>query len=313
MDVRTQSRGARYSNDIVSSAQFSILVPTYFDDPSQLVEALANCEGAENAHLVIYDDGSCEEALLSVMKRCVFSWPGPATLIVAEQNNGRAHARNQLINEAQTDWILFLDADMLPDGPDFLSRYTEAATELTTPALIAGGFSLDQVTPKPSQRLHAAQSRLSECLSADVRSLEPGRYVFTSNILVHREVLDAVNFDDGFAGWGWEDTDWGLRVAKVYPIVHIDNTATHLGLDDTDTLIRKFGSSGPNFARLVERNPADTKSMPLTKVARKLKSLPGRQVIRSISKAVAKSALPASLRLKALKLYRAASYAEHLQ
>jgi len=299
------------SGDCVSQA-ITIAIPTYRHDPGDLIRSLAACERAEDAHIVIYDDGSCDADLVVRLEQSASDWPGKSTIVIGAENAGRSHARNRLIAHSNSDWILFLDADMLPDSVNFLTSYLSAITNTTQPALIAGGFSLQQVTPNPSQTLHAAQSRTSECIEAKIRSKEPGRYVFTSNILAHRKVLETIFFDDGFSGWGWEDTDWGLRVAKAFPVIHIDNTATHMGLDNTNALISKYGNSGENFARMVRRNPQEADTMALTKAARKLAKLPGRPIVRSLSKLAAKSSLPASLRLKALKLYRAAVYAEHI-
>jgi len=290
-----------------------IAVPTYKHNPSALVKALAACDRAEDAQLVIYDDGSGDADLTSRLADLLELWPGKAKLITAAKNAGRAYARNRMAEHSETDWVLLLDADMLPDSSDFLTAYLDIIQSTAKAAIVAGGFSLDQVTPNPSQELHAAQSHASECLSAAERAEHPGRYVFTSNILVHRKILETVAFDNGFAGWGWEDTDWGLRVAKAYPVLHIENTATHTGLDDTESLLEKYGTSGANFARMVNRNPEDAQSMTLTKAARKLAKLPGRSLIRRVSKAIASSTLPAPLRLKALKMYRAAAYAEHLR
>ena len=291
----------------------TIAVPTYRDDPSELIETLAKCERAESTYLLIYDDGSGDETLSEKCRQLVRTWPGAATLISGAENRGRSHARNRLVSHSATDWILFLDADMLPDHKDFLVKYFTAIGEQTGEALIAGGFSLDKIKPSAAQSLHAAQSLASECLPASERACEPGRYVFTSNILVHKDILLTVHFDNEFSGWGWEDVDWGLRVADLYLVVHIDNTATHLGLDDTNTLLSKYGASGPNFARMVSRHPEAALKMKLVRAARKLTKFPGRAFIALVSKWAARSRLPNSLRLKALKLYRAATYAEHLR
>ena len=123
-----------------------------------------------------------------------------------------------------------------------------------------------------------------------------------------------VPFDDGFKGWGWEDVDWGLNVAKTYPVRHIDNTATHLGLDDTDTLLRKFGNSAQNFARLAQRHPDAVKSMQLYRIARKFRNLPARRFLQGLARFGARSAtLPDGLRLACLKTYRALAYSREIQ
>lgn len=294
-------------------SRLSVLVPTYRDDPRALIAALSACEGAGEVEFILFDDGSGLD--MSPAHAALENWPGPARCITAPANGGRAHARNRLLAQAESAWVLFLDADMLPDGPDFLARYIEALQPRSEPALICGGFSLQQVTPRPDQTLHALQSAASECLPADVRARAPGRYVFTSNLLVHRNVLEAIPFDEAYCGWGWEDVDWGFRVARHFPIRHIDNTATHTGLDTDTALMAKYAGSGANFARLVAQHPDETRQMALARAARALRILGSlRQPVQALAGRLARMrALPGRIRLAALKLFRAAAYAREMR
>lgn len=301
------------TNTIAAAPAISICIPAWNDDAAPLLKSLRGLDRIAACEVLIYDDGSANPEMTASILEHLNNIDAPAKLITATQNQGRAHARNRLITHARADWLLLLDADMLPDTPAFIANYLNMLTAHPAPALIAGGFSLQHVTPTRKQALHAAQSARSECLTAQTRQTEPGRYVFTSNILVHRQVLETVRFDDSYSGWGWEDVDWGLRVAKEVPVRHIENTATHLGLDDDAGLMRKYETSGANFARLVASHPEAVKSMTLYRAAHKLKSLPGRSAIRALSRLLAKSsALPITLRLAGLKLFRAAIYAEDL-
>jgi hypothetical protein len=310
---RTPDADGEYvvSNGHTGPAVLTICVPCYRDDAVPLIARLAELSGAERCTLILYDDGSGDAALTDRHAEAVMAYPGPARLVTALDNYGRSHARNRLVARAEADWILLLDADMLPDDDRFLQNYMQVIDRGEAPGLIAGGFSVVQVTPKADQWLHYAQAEASDCLDAAARNLEPGRFVFTSNILVHRDVLSAVGFDESFSGWGWEDVDWGLRVAGRFPVAHIDNTATHLGLESDQRLLNKFGSSGANFGRLAEKHPDAVEHMALTRAALKLK---GWRWIRPAVKTVALTRLfPIRLRLLALKTYRAASYSEYLQ
>lgn len=310
---RTDEGEAILSNQVTRNVAITICVPCFRDHAAPLLSCLSRLAEAPQTALLLFDDGSGDENLTKQLAGHIMKYPGPARLITAPQNSGRAHARNRLVAMAESDWILLVDADMRPDTDLFLNRYLQAMARTNGPALVSGGFTLRQVTPTRKTRLHAAQSAMSECLSAEARSEEPGRYVFTSNILVHKQILETVQFDDGFSGWGWEDVDWGLRVAKAYPVRHIENTATHLGLDDTETLLAKFGGSGANFARLAERHPDAVRQMQLWKMARLTQRLPFKATWTALCRSVAKTEwLPISLRLPALKLYRAFGYGEHL-
>jgi len=301
------------SNGKVGDARLSICVPTWRDSADALLCNLMRMEHAEQCTLLIFDDGSLDPSLTRQLTRQIMRFPGPARLVCAPKNCGRSHARNRLFGLAETPWILFLDADMQPDDDDFLNRYLDAVDAQADPALIAGGFSLRHAHPTAQTRLHAAQSQASECVAAGIRANAPGRYVFSSNILVHRDVLTAVEFDQGFQGWGWEDVDWGLRVAPLFPIVHIDNSATHLGLDTDAKLIDKYAQSADNFLRLSERHPEEMSRTPLYRMSKWLSHLPGLRLISQVFRGLAQSkVVPIKGRLLALKLYRAAIYGARL-
>lgn len=293
-----------------------ICVPTFRDDPSRLIRDLSKLDQAADCRLTIYDDGSGDTNLTERVRSALSAYPGPSRLMTASQNMGRSAGRNALIEAATADWILLIDADMAPDAASFLSGYIETTAAAEGPELVCGGFSLAQAKSNRATALHAAQSRTSEVVDAKIRTENPGRYVFTSNILAHREILETIAFDDGFVGWGWEDVDWGLRVAERFPVRHIDNTATHLGLDADAVLLSKYSRSAGNFARLAARHPGVMHQTPLYKMARMISGLPGRGLIRSAAKALALSApgfTPIRARLFGLKLYRAAVYAETIQ
>ena len=299
-----------HSNAKDGLARLSICVPAYKDDPLPLLSRLSELTGVEQCTLLIYDDGSDDNAMTAQITNAIDSFPAPARLITAKINIGRSHARNRLIARAEADWLLLLDADMLPDDRGFLACYLKLIELAEEPVLIAGGFSLEQIVAAPDQRLHAAQSAKSDCLTAAERSEDPGRFVFTSNIAVHRDILTNIPFDEGYTGWGWEDVDWGLRVAKAYRILHVDNPATHMGLDNDADLIAKFGSSGLNFARLITTHPEETHSMPLTRMARRFKYIP---FLKPTAKIIARMRfLPTPLRLIGLKTYRACAYARYV-
>lgn len=301
------------SNGKPGDVRISICIPTWRDGADALLCSLARMPGAEHCTLSIFDDGSQDPALTRHLTRQIMRYPGPARLICAPTNKGRSHARNRLFELAETDWILFLDADMQPDDDAFLTRYLAAIEAQATPALIAGGFSLLHAHPTAQTRLHAAQSVASECVSAKVRAEAPGRYVFSSNILVHRDILSAVAFDPAFTGWGWEDVEWGLRVAETFPVSHIDNCATHLGLDTDENLIEKYAGSADNFYKLVERHPDAMHETPLYRVAKRLSSLWGLSVLQTVSRKTALARiLPIKVRLFALKLFRASVYGSRL-
>jgi glycosyltransferase involved in cell wall biosynthesis len=294
--------------------RLSVLIPFYRDDPSDLIQRLDAEAGAlaGAVELVLLDDGGGDAALTARVAQRLARLSLPARLVALAQNVGRARGRNRLAAAARGRTFLFLDSDMLPDAPDFLQAWAdlEAAQQ---PAVAFGGFSLRQAPDSPAFAVHRALAAASECIPAAVRARTPEKYVYTSNLLVRRDVFASEAFDTRFSGWGWEDVEWGLRVARRHRVLHPDNPATHMGLDTVETLAAKYASSGANFARVAERHP-EVRGWPGYRAARRLQRLPWppATTARIALRLATQSGLPVRARAFALRLYRAAVYAEAL-
>jgi len=290
-----------------------ICIPFYKSDPTELIATLAGQDGAQEAALRIYDDGSDDPAMTARIEAALALFPGRSTLLQADRNRGRAAARNALLNAAESDWILLLDSDTRIDKAGFLSAYRNAARKEGGPCCIVGGSVIDPALITPATALHALQSQVSECLPARVRATDPGRYVFTMNLFLHRTILERIPLDEGFVGWGWEDVDWGLRIAARYPVIHIDNPAVHLGLMTVPEVLRKYRESGPNFVRLLNAHPDAVARMPLYRWARRFAALPGHRRLIPLAAGCARArVLPMRTRLAALKVCRALIHAAAL-
>jgi GT2 family glycosyltransferase len=286
----------------------SVLIPFMRDDPTELLRALDGPDGA--ADVVVLDDGTGDDALAGHVAEVVLGMRRPARFIRLLANEGRSKGRNRLAAAARGRHLLFLDSDMLPDTPAFLERWL-GLIAARDPAVAFGGFSLIQTPPRREHALHRAMALKSDCLPAAERALAPEKHVFTSNLLVRRDVFDAEAFDEGFAGWGWEDVEWAMRVARKHEIVHVDNTATHLGLDTARDQARKYEQSAANFARVVAAHAEVVCRYPSYRAAKVLKRVPARPVWRPALKAIALAdSAPVAARAFAMRLYRAALYAE---
>ena len=292
--------------------RLSVLTPFFRDDPRPLLIALDQESDAlgGRVELVLLDDAGGDPALSSAVADAAQAMRLPTRLIRLAANAGRARGRNRLVEHSRGRHLLFLDSDMLPDRSDFLAAYMKLIAE-ADPAVVVGGFSVAQCAPRPEHALHRALALRADCLSAAVRSRMPEKYVWTSNLLVRSDVFAAERFDEAFQGWGWEDTEWGVRVAARYGVTHIDNQATHLGLDTASSLAAKYEQSPANFARMLARHPQTTRRFPSYRVARALKAAPGRAFWRPVLKRLALTErAPLAARVAAMKLYRAALYAE---
>lgn len=295
-----------------SKPMLSVLMPFLRDDPEELLKRLdAEAPSLGGAvEIVVLDDGTQDAALTDRLTRRVQAMALPVRLITLPTNEGRSGGRNRLSTAARGQSLLFLDSDMLPDTDRFLKTWADLAAN-ENPAVAFGGFSLLQAPTDARFEVHRAMAARSDCVPHDERAKQPEKYVFTSNLLVRRDVFEAEAFDAGFTGWGWEDVEWAIRVSQRFPITHVDNAATHLGLDTVETLARKYEQAAPNFARMAARHPQIVAAYPSYRAARKLKAVPGLPLWRGLArKAAGADALPVAARAFSLRLYRTMLYAD---
>jgi len=291
-----------------ATPRLSVLIPFCRDDPTRLLGVIDRA-GAP-VELVILDDGSGDPALAERVATAVRGMSMPARFVRLTANEGRAAGRNRLAAQARGRHLLFLDSDMLPDSADFLGGWLDLI-ERENPAVAFGGFSVDQAPRTRENAVHRALSLRSDCVPAETRQLQPEKYVFTSNLLIRRDVFESEPFDVGFVGWGWEDVEWGMRVSRRHAIQHIDNPATHLGLAPAGAMAAKYEQSAANFARVVAAHGDIVRHYPSYRAARALRRLPLRPLWRPWLKAAALiDVAPSGMRAFALRLYRAALYAE---
>lgn len=296
----------------VETPRLSVLTPFHRHDPSALLTRMASAPAG--IEFILIDDGSSSASLLANVIAAAERVAAPVRIIIWSKNGGRAAARNRLVAEARGDYVLFLDADMIPDSPRFLSIWL-GVLSTQRPRVAFGGLSVAHAKADEDTALHHNLFARSDCVPARVRAQRPAQSTASSNLAVRRDFLAAHPFDQRFTGWGFEDTDWALSVVKRAPILHVDNPATHAGLDDVPTLMRKSAEAGRNFARLAAKHPRAVRRFPAYRAALALKFAPARAALRRFTVWLASDRAglaPMPVRRAAFKLYRASHFAEHL-
>ncbi|MGY1786756.1 HAD-IIIA family hydrolase [Geodermatophilus sp. SYSU D00698] len=178
------------------SVSCAVVVPT-IGRPSLdvLLDALAAMPGPRPAELIIVDDRPAGSPL-------AVDRPGlPPTRVVRTGGGGPARARNLGWRTARTEWIAFLDDDVVPD-PDWYERLARDLADL--PADVAGSQGRVRV-PLPEDRRPTDWER-------GTAGLATSSWI-TADLAYRRAALAAVGgFDERFPRAFREDSDLALRV-----------------------------------------------------------------------------------------------------
>ena len=251
----------------------SILIPVYNYNVAPLLhrlneQCLQVSEGSE-IEILAADDGSVDK-FNNVTEAEKLSLVCYHEL---DENVGRSAIRNYLLSLSRGSYVLFLDADMMPDHDNFVQTYFDLAQSGVE--IVCGGISYQQHGHRdPSASFYLYKSQKTEVLTAAARNKSPWRYLFTSNILIRSDIIQNITFNQQFKGYGYEDIEWGIRLAKSYEIKHIDNTCTHFGVLNKDQVFRNMRDSITNYALLHHLHPKETECVGAMRFAGIVQYLP---------------------------------------
>ena len=228
----------------------SILIPVYMYDAVSLAQEVVTSANQLQVpwELILADDHSPDEAFYKSLKS-TFLGHNNVKVIRLESNKGRATIRNFLITKAQYDYAVFIDGDsQILDTSTFLKTYVQ---QLNPRLVLVGGRIYDHELPSKAVELHWLYGTNRESRSLQTRTDAPLRYFFTNNFCCAKDLVAKFPFDESFVGWGYEDTQWGQRIAdQGYQIKHIENSIIHKGLDNNDRFIDKAKESIKTLAQM---------------------------------------------------------------
>jgi hypothetical protein len=197
---------------MTAPVSYDVVVPTVLR-PSldRLVESLASGRGPlpDRVLVVVDGDGARMPARPEPLAERL--------VVMRSPGRGPAAARNAGWRAATSDWVVFLDDDVVPQH-DWRERLVGDLARL--PAHVAASQGGVRV-PLPASR------RPTDC-ERNVRGLEEARWA-TADMAVRRGGLAAAGgFDERFARAYREDSDLGLRLARAgLGIVEGDRVVEH--------------------------------------------------------------------------------------
>lgn len=152
-------------------------------------------------------------------------------------NRGRALTRQDLCDKAKYEWLLFLDADVMPRHSDFIQNYLSLMPTIFD--VVYGGFFYKNTVPNSEFLLRWKYGLGKEVKEAKLRNKTPYKIVISANFMVRKTVFKRINSNINGNRYGYDNYFGALLKAHKIKVFHIDNEVQHLGIDTSDVFLIK--------------------------------------------------------------------------
>lgn len=246
----------------------SILIPTYNYTIYSLVSTIhkqIEQTGIEY-EIICLDDASnlifLENERINDLPHCSYK--------KLETNIGRSKIRNLLAKKSKYDWLLYLDADVMPKNNTFISEYLKHINDEIK--VVNGGLLYRDEKPERGKVLRWIYGKSREALPHQTRQKKPYLSFLTLNFLIHKSIFKKVSFDETIPNFRHEDTLFSYNLMqKNSRIIHIDNPIYHLGLDNFEDALQKEKESLTALKHLIDNRLIDVNYLKISKVFSKIK------------------------------------------
>lgn len=193
----------------------SVVIPLYNKAPyiARAIDSVL-AQTVQDFEIVVVDDGSTDNG-----GEIVASYKDPRIRLIRQENKGVSAARNRGIEEAQTDFLAFLDAD-----DEWGSDHLEVLLRLRRNFPEAGAYATAYVHVHPNGKIIPA--KIERIPPSPWEGLFPDYFlsasfgeppVCSSTVAIPRAVLHKVGFFKVGEKMG-EDLDMWGRIGLCYPI-----------------------------------------------------------------------------------------------
>ena len=214
----------------------SILIPVYNYSIVDLVTKLYTQleDSSIPFELICLDDGSDENYITS--NKTIETYKG-CSYKRNTTNIGRTLTRQNLANMATYNWLLFLDADVIPKSEVFIQQYIAHIDKAND--AVFGGFAYQKTPPKANNRLRWNYGRQQEQKLAVLRNKTPFKIIISANFLIKRNVFLEINSQIKQRTYGLDNVFGSMLKQSNVKVFHIDNEVYHLGLETNAIYLKK--------------------------------------------------------------------------
>lgn len=244
----------------------SICIPTYNTDCSELLDVLAKqiAQLEETVEVLVCDDFSTAY----VRKNQESCERNGFTFLKNKKNLGRIETRKKLVSKNRSQWVLFIDADMIPKRDDFILQYLNFVTA-DRECIVVGGYCYRNEIKPFNLRLRYGRNR--EEIRAEKRQFSPYNSILFGNVLTKKELFNEVFDDFKDKAYGEDIYLSSLLNSLNKDVVHLSNETYHLGLENNREFVKKIKKSGQMHARLDSNSTLDLSHIKLVKTGSFLK------------------------------------------
>jgi len=191
----------------MSSVRFSVVIPTY--NRAHLILKTLNSvlnQSFRDFEILVVDncstDNTCE-----VLSQVLDS--GKVKFIRHDRNYERAKSRNTGMENAQGEYVTFLDSDDLM----WRSNLEDADTYIMENPDIRFFHNLYNIVSTDNKMIYSPRFPRTKNLAKAIAS---GNFLSCIGVFIHKEVYQGIRFDTNSLLTGSEDHEFWLRVAAKY-------------------------------------------------------------------------------------------------
>lgn len=149
-----------------------------------------------------------------------------SSMSISDTPIGAGRMRNLLSENAEGEYLLFLDSDVMPGDRHFIKTYIDNI-DIDDEKVLVGGFCYDNIKPPKDYLLKYFYGHKIETKPLAYRKANPYTTFVSMNFLIHRNVYSK-NTMHNIVSMGYEDALWA-RMLKDNGVLmsHIDNPVLH--------------------------------------------------------------------------------------
>ena len=254
---------------LILALMISVLIPIFNVDVGPLVEELHQQLILSKVpfEIICRDDASHDEYLKEKLALTNLEY---IRLDTNEVNLGRTANRQLLAESAKYDWLLFLDADVMPKQEKYIDNYLNEVENNFD--FVFGGFAYKKTKPTRGHELRWRYGLKNEYVEARVRNRSPYKMIISANFMCRKSNFIKLNSMIEHYGYGLDNYFGSLLKTNNCKVNHINNEVYHMGLEESGIYLNKKEQAAETLLKLHEQGKIDTHQNDLLSLFIKLKN-----------------------------------------